>query len=192
MLIKEQDGRIDNIPQSKTQSKKDNMPIFKEQRWETYKIKAQPNNWLRALLGFFSRHDVIPYLYGTDILLDLIIFKTDRKADKEINYEWELFSSIDEKTVLKHGQGKLTINYPYSINERAIEIIDLSVCQQYKVKLRLSNINGTSNSMTVAEFTLKDRDDFYVNRILPIFIVAIFGFICGFIGWLLGIMHAIK
>ncbi|MGD0355495.1 MAG: hypothetical protein ABSB31_08645 [Dehalococcoidia bacterium] len=183
------DGRIGNIPQDRTQLPKGNMPIFKEQRWESYKIKVQSNNWLRALLGFFSLHDVIPYLYGKDILFDLRIFKTDKKADTEINYKWELASSADEKTVLRHGQGKLNVDYPYNVKHRAIEIIDLSICQQYKIKLRLANTKGTSDFLTIAEFTLKDRDDFYVNRILPIVITTLFGLACGLIGWLLGVIH---
>jgi len=163
------------------------LPAFQTQQWEGYSIRIEPSDTLR-ILSF----DLLPYFYGTNIRLSLLASRKNRNVDKNIKYKW-MICSPDEQQIFKTGQGDFTIastcKYLQSRKRYAIDIGYLSIPAQYKVKLQLIAGGNTSNHMTVAEFTLKDRDDFYTQIFWPTFtatlIALFFGLLGGFLGWLL-------
>ena len=164
------------------------MPAFQQQRWHDYKIVAQPSDIKRIILGAFLWTHLLPYFYGTNIQFDLVVWRFGKEADKSIRCEWELCSPDDKKR-FGHGDSQLNASiyggFFYNFNKYAINIGRLSICRQYKVRYKLTDSKETSDFMTVAEFTLKDLDDFYAQYVLPIFVYLFIGFIGGVIGWVL-------
>jgi hypothetical protein len=161
------------------------MPAFQRQRWGNYNVQAQPSDPKRIIVGGLFFVHLLPYFYGTNIQFDLVTWRRDKKAERYINYEWQLCSP-DEHDVIRHGEGEVDAKFIhfYNFKKNAINIGLLSICRQYKVRLRVGDrISGWGDYKTIVEFTLKDLDDFYTQFVLPILVALFIGFIGGVIGW---------
>jgi hypothetical protein len=175
-------------PSNKARGKK--MPTFRRwQQFDGYFCKAEHSYGKRHLIGYFFT-DALPYFYGTNIQLTLLAYRKNRKVAKNTEYEWILCGSDEQPVPQKTGKGNFIINrtskYSPSRKLRAIDIGYLSKVMQYKVKMRLISESGESDYITIAEFTLKDRDEFYTQVFWPAFIATTIGLLLGVIGWLIG------
>jgi hypothetical protein len=178
------------------------MPAFFMQDWNRYKVKIVPNdsirNFVRTLL---LSHDILPYFYGP-ISFNLKITTPPKKdvSNQIIDYKWALCCSRDEKQI-KFGEGKIQFTdiKPYDTEKNkkgdmtrinktvfskigAIDLGHMSILDQYKITMNFSDSAGiTSEDMIMAEFTLKDRDEFSLN-IVSILLAAFFGAAFGILG----------
>ncbi len=190
------------------------MPSFISREWNGYKIRVIPNyedKW-RSFLWDTFRHELIPYLWGADISFDLKV-KLPQHHDKTeiIKYEWRLYTR-DDKEVLKFDEGIICegiiqfsqTKSEWSFSKRvtgdvirlpdrrrrklaAINLGCISITDQYKLKMRFSDKNGTTSSdMVMAEFTIKDRDDVYL-QMWWILVGAGVAVVAGIIGFMFGI-----
>jgi hypothetical protein len=84
------------------------MPSFPTQRWDGYVMQAQPSDPKRILIGGLLFVHLLPYFYGTNIQFDLVSWRKESKAERYINYKWQLCSP-DEQEIIKKDTGKLDV-----------------------------------------------------------------------------------
>jgi hypothetical protein len=153
-------------------------------------------------------YDLLPYFYGSHILFNFgLSVNKHKKFEETFSYKW-ILSNADESEVYKEGEGSVLfasnlrrrqrsnmgiIKYARGsdnvyIKKGALDIGYLSVPKQYKLRMLIGTNGDVSTKETVmAEFTLKDRDDYYLN-IMQLLIGAIFGAIFGVVASLLAFM----
>lgn len=165
------------------------MPNFNKHRWNGYVFQFRVHDYIRGFVHFIFHHDFLPYFYGTRIVFDQEVYRVDKNADKTIKYNWRLCSPDDQQEYAS-GKGIVetsVISFKYfhlpSYQEKAIDIGSLSICTQYKVQIMYSTSKETSPYFTISEFTLKDRDDFYAQIIVPVLLAIIISIIGGIAGW---------
>lgn len=190
------------------------MPSFISRDLNEYKVRVVPNyedNW-RSFLWDMFRHELIPYLWGADIVFDIRI-KPPKHFDKAeiIKYEWRLYTK-DDKEIVKFDEGVDhygTIQFSntksqWSLSKRvpgdvirlpdrqcrklaAINLGCISSTDQFKLKMIFTGNDGNSSpDMVMAEFSIKDRDEVYL-QMWWILVGAGVAFIAGLTGFLFGI-----
>lgn len=158
------------------------MPTFYPQKWGEYTVQAKNSRILRDIMRFYSfgaSTEILPYFYSTDIVWDLLVICHKRGTATSLNYEWVL-SQIDDKPTNNTGRGNISIsNLTVRNNQKnAIQIGRVSKTGQYKVKIRLSDGVMASPFMDIAEFTIKDKDEFG-GKLFLVLVSAIVGAIVG-------------
>ena len=163
------------------------MPTFYKQTWGDYTVQVRNNSPLRNLMRFYSlgfNTEMLPYFYSTYLRFDIELMRHKKYSDNQLRYEYRLFDSIKKEVIdgIK-GDGyikkisKLTVR---NWKSNAIDIGRLSETGQYKLQLTLSNDIKSSPFLDVAEFTIKDKDEFGANM-LWVLASAVIGAIVGVI-----------
>lgn len=170
------------------------MPYFKQYSWGNYKVRITPNDNDRyMLMNVFSGHAIMPYLYG-EINMDLLLKTSGDEIRDPIYYEWQLtndgnvvnrdngtFAFDNIKSYKKRKNRVFGDVLKYSKNEfrkyGAILLGNVSTVGQYQIKLLLQRPNIEDKSI-VLDFTVKDRDDFYLG-LFQLIVGAVFGAIFG-------------
>lgn len=187
------------------------MPYFAMQRWNGYAIHLISRDYTRNIIReCLLKHDIIPYFYGP-MSFDLHIKAPKELPSKSIKYEWSLLSSDDGKEI-KKGEGVMPLTYtnPFQMETakegdathyprlpwdkhrklrkiKAVDLGHLSKLAQYNIQMRFTDDGqNVSPCMIMVEFTLKDRDEFYLNAVL-LLIGALIAVMAGSIGYLLGV-----
>jgi len=156
------------------------MPHFGKVKWEGYRIRVFEAEW-----DIFRLLPILPYFWDTNINLDIII-----DASKEIRqttgtslkYEWELLD-LDDR-VVRNGQGNYAPVAGQFMSWRkhnAIKIGYLRPQQCYRLEITLTDSYGnTSAPLQIATFTIKDRDELYMQLFVAL-VGIIIGIILGFV-----------
>jgi hypothetical protein len=167
------------------------MPTFNKQRWNGYAFQFRVHDCIRGFIHSIFHHDFLPYFYGTNIVFDQEVYRIDKNADKTIKYNWRLCSP-NEQQEYDSGNGSIetsVISYKHfhlpSYQEKSIDIGRLSICIQYKVQIMYSTSKEVSPYITIAEFTLKDRDEFYAQIVIPVLLAIAVSLVGGIVGWFL-------
>jgi hypothetical protein len=153
------------------------MPLFKEQRWNGYRIRTFPTD--RDLIRSADFLRLIPYFWDTEISFDLKIQPPNHKTniDEIWEYEWEL-RDLDGN-ILKHNRGEISL-IPNEIKKtfwasayRAMVLGNLRPHKEYLLYLALtSGEYGRSEPLKIITFTVKDRDEYYMQLLLLIIAVG--------------------
>ena len=154
------------------------MPFYGKFKVDRYSVRIFSNETLRVL-------PIVPYFWDTNINLDLIVEPrkqhTGFKFDS-VKYIWELVN-IDGD-VIKNGEGDYKFSHSIGFGQprkvRAIKIGYLRPHQQYILNLCLEDSLGQTPYRPVASFTVKDRDELYMQTFIGIIVIAI-GILIGLI-----------
>ena len=159
---------------------KESMPTFIDQCWFGHKIQARPGDVRRQLVRWVFRHDILPYLYGRPLILNLIIIPAPTlTSDETLIYGWVL-ESFDSSQVFKPETG--SVNISPNKREKVRPVTDcVMMPKQYTLKMKMSK--GTiSKTGDIAILKVQDRDDFYRSTIIPILLallLVLIGFVLG-------------
>ncbi len=127
---------------------------------------------------------LLPYFWDTNVCLDLRIRPPKGKTKDRIwTYHWEL-QDLD-KTSVNSGNGVAEISTReirkngYAAKERAIDLEYLHPNKAYRLFITLKSEDGMpSPEMFVSSFTIKDRDEFYMQTFIALFVLSM-GIIIG-------------
>jgi len=140
------------------------MPTFYKGNWGDYTVQIRNSSFFRELMRFYSfgaNTEILPYFYSTYIKYNLLIKCNKKRAEDKINYEWVLSQSLNDIPVRK-DEGSIGIR-KWTVNNKkndAIDIRRISKIGQYKLKIKLYTGHSTSSYMDIAEFTIKDKDEY--------------------------------
>jgi hypothetical protein len=155
------------------------MPRYGKTKWSGYVVRLFAEEY-----DIFRLLPIVPYFWDSNINLDMVADppKGSNKAVVSfLKYKWEL-RDLDDN-VVKSGEDVYTFSHR-GINMRkhgAIRIGYLKPQQYYRLYIILTDVyGGTSASLLVASFTIKDRDEVY-TQILISLVVIIMGIIIGFV-----------
>ncbi|MFC2007709.1 hypothetical protein ACFLVB_03840 [Chloroflexota bacterium] len=151
---------------------------FKVYRWNEYEIRLfHFSDSLRGILPF------IPYYWDSEIALDLAVrpIKRTTKMNDDWTYKWELCDL--DGTVIKYGNDVLNIvdkrvrRYltHWSFGKRRVFVINsLPPNKYYELYMSISDKDGvTSDRLRMATFTIKDREEYYMQFFLGIILIFI-------------------
>jgi hypothetical protein len=158
------------------------MPSFKKAKWEGYSLRVFESEW-----DIFRVLPILPYFWDTNIKLDIIVDarkKTQEERGTSLTYEWELLDLDDN--VVRNGHGKygfVTDSFRSVRKRNAIKIGYLRPQQCYRLEVTITDTYGaTSPPLQVATFTIKDRDELYMQifvALVAIILALILGFVAG-------------
>lgn len=165
------------------------MPTFyNDANWKGYSVYARNHSFLREILRFYSFNistELLPYFYSTTLCFDLQLRRHIYNREKELNYEYRLLESIEDKTIDKYNGGgifkitKAATIFMQTWNYKAINLKRISKTgKQFRLQIKLSDGIDSSDFMDLAEWTIRDKDDFGVG-LLWILVSAIIGAIIG-------------
>jgi hypothetical protein len=156
------------------------MPHFGKVKWRGYGIRVFESEW-----DVFRLFPIVPYFWDTNINLDIIVDaskETRQTLGTSLKYEWELLD-LDDR-VVRNGKGNYTPVAGQFMSWRkhnAIKIGYLKPQQCYRLEITLTDIYGsTSAPLQIATFTIKDRDELYMQLFVAL-IGIIIGIILGFV-----------
>jgi hypothetical protein len=158
------------------------MPVcYEVKEWNGWNIQACPSD-IRQVFG------LLPFFWGSDISYNLL-FKslTGKPRTIGVRLKWQLTDS--DNTVIKSGKGVVDTQIARIKQNKykAIMLGRLHTTEQYLLKVSFANINDTewSEYQEMAEFTLKDREDFNIS-IINLLGGAVAGAIAGgVIAWIM-------
>jgi len=157
------------------------MPIFFDRIWFGHEVLLRPHDKYRKFTRAIFHYDILPYLYGSCIWLDLIIKpRKELKHSETLQYEW-FVQSVDGNQVFepKKGYARLVPNKK-SVIQIATDLIHIP--SQYKLEMRIGKEElDDERYEIVADLTVKDRDDFYLHFVWLI-VDAVIGFVFTIIG----------
>ena len=171
------------IPSPKRLMEELGVPHLKRTRWGDCIIQVQPpDNSLRSWLII----NLLPYFWDSEISFDLVVSvpKKRRRHSEFWKYEWSL-TDLDNH-VLKNGKdvielSRTTIAKDWVRKQRAIYIGNLHPNKEYKLSITFTDEQGgQSNPLQPATFTVKDRDEIYM-QIFVALVVIFMGIIIGVI-----------
>jgi hypothetical protein len=174
------------------------MPDFKEFDWGAYKFRLLPNDTLRKTIALCGLPDFLNYFNSSDIALDLRVSipkcRDTKNIKDTINYEWVLFTKDDKQVINNsdkrvhfyntegNGTFEISTSQPLKYDDgyqimlfksQAVNIGCLSRLEHYKVIMRFTNAKGdTSKYISMAQFTIMDKDKFRQAIFLTIFAVV--------------------
>ena len=157
------------------------MPAFIGEDTPEYKVMVRPDDYFRRFIRF-KHHYLLPYFYGSHILLKLIVKPKVESEFKTINYKWNL-TSLDGKVKFTSPSESIEL---LANNRFETRIVTDLVKQPtlYELELKVSKSNGEIiMDKTVALLTVKDRDEFYLNMLW-----ILFGFVLGAISVAIGLL----
>lgn len=159
------------------------MPTYKKIRWNEYEVSifVEERDIFRMLLSIIA--PIAPYFWDTEINLDMAVDppkNLEQIAGRTLDYKWEL-RDLDDK-VIRSGQGNYDIkSLAGRRKHRAIKIGFLKPQQCYRLNIILTDIYGdTSEPLPIATFTIKDRDELYMQVLIAL-IAIVTGIILGFV-----------
>jgi hypothetical protein len=160
------------------------MPTIYPSRWGDYTIRVISSSLLRQLItvySLFSNTDPLPYFYSTFICYNLGILPHKEPQNRELSYDWRLAKSASNEEVKdRKGNGIIRLHRFRLMKwkSEAIKIGRISEPGQYKVQTRISDGTETSPYIDIAEFTIKDKDEFGTGLVW-IIVSAVIGAIVG-------------
>jgi len=158
------------------------MPTRKSVQWNGYAIHISAERRdIPRWLPFIG--PIVPYFWDTDINLDMVVYppkSIERTAETTLQYKWELHDSDDK--VVRGDEDSYSLKPSFGKRKlRAIRIGHLKPQQCYRLSIILTDIYGaTSEPLEIATFTIKDRDELYMQMFITIFAIImalIFGFL---------------
>jgi hypothetical protein len=117
-------------------------------------------------------------LYGVLVSLEIEIKPPEGlKGDEMLRFDWVL-TNFDESR--QHHSGYDIVHMHPNKKHKAIIVLGyLELPGEYKLKLKFTrNDKDVCEPMTMAQFTVQDRDDFYRNTVIPA-LTGIFGIVLG-------------
>jgi hypothetical protein len=159
------------------------MPKYRKIQWNGYKVNiyVDEQDKFRLMLSIIA--PIVPYFWDTDINLDITVEPPEdieQIAGRSLQYNWEL-RDLDGK-VIRSGQDSYEFkSLAGGRKHRAIKIGFLKPQQCYQLYATFTDIYGTtSEPLQIATFTIKDRDELYMQLFIAI-IAIIMALILGFV-----------
>ena len=153
------------------------MPVFINREWFGYKVLPYSGDRYRKLVKRIFRYDILPYLYGSHLIIDLTIIPPTVVANAEtLTYEWRLYSS-DNRQAFQPRAGTIEILPNKETKIRLVTDLIL-IPTQYMIDFKLNKGSESGQAKTLAVLTVQDRDDFYRNTLIPI-LTGVFGIVLG-------------
>jgi len=154
------------------------MPTYQSIKWNGYNVYIYPDvqDALRRL-PVVAR--IVPYFWENEINLDMVAYAprgAPHGAQKPLRYKWELRDSDDK--VIKSDQDSyefqpLIKSLTKIRKQRAIKVGFLKPQQCYRLNVTLTDsLGNTSESLPIAIFTIKDKDEFRMQMALVVFAVV--------------------
>ena len=160
-------------------------------KWNDYTLRLfNPEKNIRYLVEW------IPYFWDNEVAFDLYVQipKYKRHIEEDWAYHWEL-RDLDDQIVkqgiqTKQGDGEFRVSNQgirrklatwNSGKTRAIVLGNLHPNRQYRIFLKVTSPSEESREMQMASFTIKDRDELYMQLLILVFAL---GF--SFLLWMLG------
>lgn len=169
------------------------MPKFHSMKYDTKLFKlSHYHKDIREVLML----GIIPYFWDSEVSFDLLVNIPPRgkNIDQYWDYEWEL-CDLEDKPIKPAIKDKVHvcnkgIRRKYrqwsSGKELAVKLGYLLPNKHYKLYVKLTNpIDGKDKKYLGATFTIKDRDEYYMQIFLILFSITMtlfFGFLmrgCG-------------
>jgi len=191
------------------------MPAFIRCKWEDYRVAIIPSmsDKKRKALFIITKHELIPYLWGANIYFDLtVIPPKNYNSSRTIEYSWKLYKKED-KSPVKTSRGTFRFSEVKSprkpitgdivrgwngwhrngfIKFQAVNLGYISATDQYKVTMQFNSEDGTmSEELPMAEFTIRDRDEFYTQIMWALIgagLTAFGGIVTTIILWAIGVL----
>jgi len=160
------------------------MPTIYPSRWNGYTIRVISSSLLRQIItvySFLPNTDPLPYFYSTFICYKLGILPHKKAQDRELDYDWRLVESASNEEVKdRKGNGIIKLHKFRLMKWRseAIKIGRIPKTGQYKVQIKIGSRTETSPYIDIAEFTIKDKDEFGTGLVW-IIVSAVIGAIVG-------------
>ena len=143
------------------------MPIFINRTWFGYKILVCPGDHYRKWVRRIIHYDILPYLYGSNVIVDLTFIPPENlKSNEKLIYEWQLYSLNDSQT-FKPVKGDIDIS-PYKKNKLRLYTEPILTSKQYVLSIKICKGDEIGQYEDIAIFTVQDRDDFFRNTMIPI------------------------
>jgi hypothetical protein len=180
------------------------MPAFIKRNWNGYRIQLLPHDTIRNFVFIVFKHEIIPYLWGADIHFDLgIVTPEKHNIAEELSYDWECRNESRQETIRK-GKGIFQFSDTMPLKKaidggtyrrsktgfrkfKAISLEGISATDHYRIKMKFTDKHGiSSEDMVTAEFTIKDRDDYY-TQFLWLLVGGGIAIVAGVIGYILGV-----
>lgn len=161
------------------------MPIFIDRYLLGYKVSMCPNDRFRKFIHRFFPYDIVPYMYGSKLMLKLRIKPmTPISIEESIQFEWNL-QSVDGsiKFEPRRDAARISPNKGYT-TEFATDL--LIVPTQYKLGIKIIKDGNKGQYETIGLFTINDRDKFY-ETFFWLLVGAFITIVAGIIGYLIGV-----
>ena len=166
------------------------MPSLQHHEWEGHNIQVLPVT-KDVRIFFLPRLVLLPYFWDTEICFDLTtsLVKGSTDTDEMWDYDWEL-CDLDDK-IVKKSTGTINIlnkpvgkywgltSHSTTHKDRAISLPLLHPHKEYILYITLSNSKGHSEREKYATFTVKDRDEVYMQLFIALVVI--------FMGILIGV-----
>ena len=159
------------------------MPIFIDRYLLGYKVSMRPNDRFRKVIHRFFPYDIVPYMYGSKLMLELRIKPvTPISIEESIQFEWNL-QSVDGSIKFEPERESALIspNTGYK-TEFATDLLIVPI--QYKLDIKIIKNENESQCETIGLLTINDRDKFYETSFW-LLIGAFITIVGGIIGYLI-------
>jgi len=163
---------------------------FNSKVWGGYELRVSPSEFdlLRVLsllpspISMFT----VPYFWDTDINLELLVKPTKdnkRASHRPWRYKWRLCDLDGNILNNKQGDGEYDLKAPMVKRDKGgrstLRLGYLKPYQHYDLRISFTDNEGqTSPQLSMATFTVKDRDEFQMLLFMGIVIIIV-GIILG-------------
>ena len=158
------------------------MPHLKTLSWSDYEISLKtPQNDKRSLLCI----NILPYFWDSEIRFSLKVIPRIKTHDDVLTYVWEL-KDLDN-IVIKKGQDIIELLHMTRLKdfvrkELAISLGYLHPNKHYNLFVTFTNNLGLQSApLLMASFTVKDRDEYYMQLFILLLAIS-FSFLLWFLG----------
>lgn len=134
------------------------VPSYHRHRWGDYRIKVIPKSWLRLF-------PIVPFFWDTPVNLLLMVHRLRRGATKAVTCSWRL-QDLYSAELVKTGQLSCVCEQRYTL-----PLGYLLPHRCYSLSIIITDDEHVSDLLTVASFTVKDRDELYMQVLIGVIVI---------------------
>ena len=143
------------------------MPRYRKYTWRHHKIKVYPEDLWRTL-------PLVPFFWDSPTNLVVVVNKaTSGREQTDVVCTWQLEDGNGD--IVENDQSTFEYKKPYTLR-----LGNLRPHQAYKLSVILTDDEYSSPRIPIAYFTVKDRDEMYIQVLIGL-IIIVAGVAIGFI-----------